>query len=303
MTRNNDSFVSKLFLATKYKCRPLSGVLVHRPRPSRAVEQSNRARSTYLPRSEPLPVVDAVVDLAEPELLEEGVLGLTHEHAHPPPRVDVEQLHRGQAGMLLLLLLLGERGETGRGRGVEVGGRGRGGGCRSASGGAQGGQERVTSRRGRRSGHGHAECRIGLRGKRCRLPPPLRFLSPPASLDLFSGFSRSAFGVVCCYGFGFDDDDSRMDEKGSDCRVGAGCRWVTVQYCRRRRRIGCSFLGCWRCCRQARYTASDSRLSPFSPSEGQLPGTGEEIIRPTCNPLALRLCQPCIIRIQLNANH
>ena len=165
MTRNNDSFVSKLFLATKYKCRALSGVLLHRPRPSRAVEQSNRARLTYLPRSEPLSVVDAVVDLSEPELLEEGVLGLTHEHAHPPPtRVDVEQLHRGQAGMLLLLLLLGERGETGRGRGVEVGGgRGRGGGCYSASGGAQGGQERVTSRRGRRSGHGHAECRIGLR--------------------------------------------------------------------------------------------------------------------------------------------
>ena len=222
MTRNNDSFVSKLFLATKYKCRALSGVLLHRPRPSRAVEQSNRARLTYLPRSEPLSVVDAVVDLSEPELLEEGVLGLTHEHAHPPPtRVDVEQLHRGQAGMLLLLML-GERGETGRGRGVEVGGgRGRGGGCYSASGGAQGGQERVTSRRGRRSGHGHAECRIGLRGKRRRLPPPLRFLCL-FSLDLFSGFSRSAFGVVCCYGFGFDDDDSRTDEKGSDCRLPVG---------------------------------------------------------------------------------
>ena len=104
MTRNNDSFVSKLFLATKYKCRPLSGVLVHRPRPSRAVEQSNRARSTYLPRSEPLPVVDAVVDLAEPELLEERVLGLTHEHAHPP-HVDVEQLHRRNTTSLPLMLL------------------------------------------------------------------------------------------------------------------------------------------------------------------------------------------------------
>ena len=196
MTRNNDSFVSKLFLATKYKCRALSGVLLHRPRPSRAVEQSNRARSTHLPRSEPLSVVDAVVDLSEPELLEEGVLGLTHEHAHPPPtRVDVEQLHRGQAGMLLLLLLLGERGETGRGRGVEVGGgRGRGGGCYSASGGAQGGQERVTSRRGRRSGHGHAECRIGLRGKRRRLPPPLRFLS--LSRSLFRFFSLSFLGCL-----------------------------------------------------------------------------------------------------------
>ena len=165
MTRNNDSFVSKLFLATKYKCRALSGALLSSTPPSEAVGRSNCARLTYLSRSEPLSVVDAVVDLSEPELLEEGVLGLTHEHAHPPPtRVDVEQLHRGQAGMLLLLLLLGERGETGRGRGVEVGGgRGRGGGCYSASGGAQGGQERVTSRRGRRSGHGHAECRIGLR--------------------------------------------------------------------------------------------------------------------------------------------
>ena len=163
MTRNKDSFVSKLFLAAKYKCRALSGGLGHfysSTPPSRAVKQSNRARSTYLPRSEPLSVVDAVVDLSEPELLEEGVLGLTHEHAHPPPRIDVEQLHRGDRGQTSMLLLLrpGERCETGRGRGVEVGrGRGRGGGCYSASGGAQGGQERVTSRRGRRSGHGHAE--------------------------------------------------------------------------------------------------------------------------------------------------
>ena len=70
-----------------------------------AVELNSQSQSlTYLPGAEPLAVIDAVVDLAEPELLEERVLGLTHEHAHPP-HVHVEQLHRRNATSLPLMLL------------------------------------------------------------------------------------------------------------------------------------------------------------------------------------------------------
>ena len=91
----NDSFVSQLaILSAKYR----RNVVLHFAIKSRA---AGVELITYLTGAEPLAIVDAVVDLADPELLEERVLGLAHQHAHPP---HAEQLHRRQTTTFSLVL-------------------------------------------------------------------------------------------------------------------------------------------------------------------------------------------------------